>query len=399
MTDELMSSNVNMPEEVQMALANNQTIQRTNMNFVQMIGIPKPRDWNKVENAALREAAIAGDEFYYSWKQGGSIVEGLTIGAAISLFRSLGNGYTTAVVANETKDAYYINGVYIDIENNIVIERPYKQSKESKKTKDGKDIYQGSRGDSVLFSIGVSKAMRNAILSAVPKWLIKKVMHKAKEGITNKIEKMGVVKAQEYAVKKLEALKIPLVRVESVFGKVKAWDTVKLVSISSAITAIENGYESADELFPLTQEEKLKAIEDSTPNVTISNVTTNKTENSEDKQKTKIKITKPEPKVTIPDLPEEVPTEELDKLSEQMDEIEPNNFSNDLNEHHEEIRLALLEREPSNYETLEESCLACNTRVEYAAFRGKYQKTISSIYLSNKDEVTKLFNELNKKFD
>jgi len=199
MQEEIVSSSVMLPDEVSVAIAqasHGMQFQKTQTNFVQMIGTVKPRIWNDVERAAISEAAIAGEEFYYSWKQGGSVVEGLTIGAAISLFRSLGNGYVTAVVQSQDKDSYVINGVYIDIERNIVIERPFLQPKDSIKRKDGKSTYSDSRSLSVNFSIGVSKAIRNAILSAIPKWLIKKVMIKAKEGVVRQIENMGTVKAQ-----------------------------------------------------------------------------------------------------------------------------------------------------------------------------------------------------------
>jgi len=399
MQEEIVSSSVMLPDEVSVAIAqasHGMQFQKTQTNFVQMIGTVKPRIWNDVERAAISEAAIAGEEFYYSWKQGGSVVEGLTIGAAISLFRSLGNGYVTAVVQSQDKDSYVINGVYIDIERNIVIERPFLQPKDSIKRKDGKSTYSDSRSLSVNFSIGVSKAIRNAILSAIPKWLIKKVMIKAKEGVVRQIENMGTVKAQKMVMDKIERLKINEERVFDIYGKPKGWDTVKLVNLSSALTAIENGYEEADDLFPPLESEKALLNKDN--DLKTTKVTTEIPKETASKQNSK--TDKKESEKKKEEVKEHVEVEE--EVVNEFERTDNNDFDPNYREEfvadeQEQFRLSLINREPKNLKELTDSANNLNTRNEHKEFREKFKVQINALYNEHPEEVKNIFNNLKLK--
>lgn len=195
-----------------------------------------------------QEAAIAGDDFYYSWSQGGKIIEGLTVGAALAIARNMGNN-AVDVEVTENPSAYYFSAVYIDLETGFNLRRVYRQNKQSPKTRDGKDIYTGDRGQDIIFQIGQSKAVRNVTMNAVPNWLSRKVMEKAKENVTEKIEKMGVVKASQILIDKINALGIPMERVIRHYGSSDKWDVVKLVQLSGAVRSIEDGRERLDDVF------------------------------------------------------------------------------------------------------------------------------------------------------
>jgi hypothetical protein len=199
----------------------------------------------------LEEAAIAGDGFYYSWKQGGENIEGLTVGAALAMIRNFGNCAVEVRVV-EQPTSYVFEGVFVDLETGFNLVRPFRQNKQSPKKKDGKDVYTGDRGIDIIFQIGTSKAMRNVALNACPKWLTEKVMDKAKENVTAKIEKMGKVAATEMLRKKAAALQLDWARIEANYGKSTSWETDHLVKISSAMRAVEDGVERFDELFPAT---------------------------------------------------------------------------------------------------------------------------------------------------
>ncbi len=240
----------------QEAILNN-GLMRTQSAYSTAIQVIKPRNLNSVIQRCLEEAAIAGDEFYYAWKQGGEIIEGTTVGAALAIARNWGNCAVDCKV-EETPNAYIFHGAFIDLETGFNLVRPFRQNKQSPKNKKGEDIYKGERGKDIVFQIGASKGIRNAVLNGVPKWLTSKVMVKAKENVAKKIQDMGVEKARALIVKKASALGIVTDRLESVYGRQPSWDVEKLVMLSGAIRSIEDGYESAEVLFPIDEPDETK---------------------------------------------------------------------------------------------------------------------------------------------
>ncbi|MDF1882608.1 hypothetical protein JHD49_01490 [Sulfurimonas sp. SAG-AH-194-C21] len=238
--------------------------------YVTAMQVIKPRNLNRVISKCVEEASIAGEEFIYSWKQGGSIIEGLTIGAALSIVRNFGNCFVDVEVEEQEK-AYIFTAYFCDLETGFNLSRSFRQNKQSPKTKYGKDIYEGDRGIDIIFQIGQSKAIRNVVLNAVPRWLATKVLEEAKNNAMATINNMGEVKARELLLKKISNLQVSLEKVENLFGKAKSWDKIKLVQLSSALKTLENGYEDEDTLFPdvsvttrkeiLTQAEKEALLE------------------------------------------------------------------------------------------------------------------------------------------
>lgn len=214
--------------------------------YMTAMQVIRPRVLTKVEAKCLEEAAIAGDEFYYSWKQGGAIVEGLTVGAAMAIARNLGN-CAVPVTVEESKEAYVFTATFIDLETGFNLQRNFRQRKSQNM---GAKMKQDGRAEDIIFQIGQSKAIRNVVLNACPKWLATKVMAKAKENVVGKIEQMGTVKATDMLIKKAAALSIPLETIEATFGKSVGWDTVKLVNISGALRGLEDGYITLEEAFP-----------------------------------------------------------------------------------------------------------------------------------------------------
>ena len=197
----------------------------------------------------LEEAAIAGDDFYYSYSQGGNIVEGLTVGAALAIARNMGNN-AVDVDVKESGDAWYFTAAYIDLETGFNLRRAFRQNKSSPVSKTGKAIYSGDRGKDIIFQIGQSKAIRNVTLNAVPNWLARKVFDRAKENVIEKIKTMGVPKASQLLLQKIEQLKIPIERVTLTYGKAEAWDTEKIVMLTGAVRSIEDGRERIEDVFP-----------------------------------------------------------------------------------------------------------------------------------------------------
>jgi len=237
-------------------------LMQTRSPYSTAVQVVKPRNLDMVIKRCEMEAAIAGDEFYYAWKQGGEFIEGPTVGAALAIARNFGNCAVDCKI-EETQYAYIFHGAFIDLETGFNLVRPFRQNKQSPKNKEGKDIYKGERGVDIIFQIGASKGIRNAVLNGVPKWLVSKVIKKAKENVVKKISEMGVEKARAMIITKANALKIPIERIEASYGLQKGWDIEKLVMLSGSIRSIEEGIESVDALFPIEGGSDQKPIPDS----------------------------------------------------------------------------------------------------------------------------------------
>ena len=222
---------------------------RTQTQYSTAVQVIRPRNLQLVERKCLEEAAIAGDSFYYSWMQGGEPIEGLTIGAALAMARNFGNCVVECRI-EEQAGSYIFYGAFIDLETGFNLVRPFRQNKQSPKKKDGSDTYKGERGNDIIFQIGASKAIRNAAFNAMPRWLAEKVMETAKENVIEKIKGMGIEKAKGMITKKAAALGIDISRIEKTYGKEASWDIEKIVQLSSALRAIEDGVEKAETIFP-----------------------------------------------------------------------------------------------------------------------------------------------------
>ena len=101
---------------------------QTKTSYTTAMQIIRPRNLTVVTQRVLEEASIAGDEFYYSWSQGGSTIEGLTVGAAMAIARNMGN-CAVPVTVEETKDTYIFTATFIDLETGFNLQRSFRQNK------------------------------------------------------------------------------------------------------------------------------------------------------------------------------------------------------------------------------------------------------------------------------
>ena len=228
-------------------------LQKTTSEFTQAIVIQKPRRRTEVIRACEEEAAIAGEEFFYSWtvnaKGGPKLVEGLSIGGALSAARNWGNCAIPCRV-DETDSHYVFTASFIDFETGFNLQRVFKQRKEQNIGM--KDM---ARADDITFQIGQSKAIRNVALNAMPSWLTKKMLDKAKEQVIAKISKMGIPVAQKKALEFFKKHGIEVERVEKKMAKNHdRWTAEDLAIIQGAMSSLINGQESAESLFPEVSE-------------------------------------------------------------------------------------------------------------------------------------------------
>jgi hypothetical protein len=244
-----------MPESPELPgdlLAQGKTIMKAGTPFVTAISVQKPRNLDLIVKAIDREAEYAGDSFYYAWKdKKGNRIEGPSIGLANSLAREWTNCGVT-VDFQETAEVFIITPRFIDIEKGFQCERVFRQRK---------NVVQGNfdpdRKLDMALQIGQSKAIRNVVVNAVPRWLVERGIQKAKEAV---IKNIDPTKLDEYKAQVVSYFKTKGVTAEQLVykaGKPMAeWTTRDIADFKGDKTALENGEATISELFPKPEGEE-----------------------------------------------------------------------------------------------------------------------------------------------
>ena len=150
----------------------------------------------------------------------------------------------------ERSDHYVFTASFVDFETGFNLQRVFKQRKEQ-----NIGMKDTARAEDITFQIGQSKALRNVVLGAMPTWLTKKMLDKAKEQVIDKITKMGLPVAQKKALEFFEKHGITVDRVEKKMAKNhNHWTAEDLTIIQGAMGSLVNGQESAESLFPEVSE-------------------------------------------------------------------------------------------------------------------------------------------------
>lgn len=236
-------------------------LQQVSGQHVKSLAVMKPRMLAKVQESFLKEAAIAGESFFYAWGEGKDRIEGPTVDCAMALARSFGNCAVDMLPVDDQPDAWIMTASFLDTETGFTLTRQFRQSK--KWTVYGK--MDAERKDDVRFQIGQSKATRNVILNALPKWLVNKGIESAKSGvrvmIENAIKADSLQGVQTKAVAAIQRFGIDEERILRKFGRptVQALDIEDLVLMKGDLNALTNRQDTAENLYPVAKPEETNA--------------------------------------------------------------------------------------------------------------------------------------------
>lgn len=158
-----------------------------------------PRDISIVQKKASSELMIVpglAARSYYSipynqGKSNESRVEGPSIKAAMTLARAWKNCINGGRVSAEDKSNFYVEGMFLDLEDNMFSMRPIRVSKFYKPK--GSQGLVPRDGDALYNAVqaGISKAIRNAILATLPDWYVQGYFNAAKQLVLNPPKEMG----------------------------------------------------------------------------------------------------------------------------------------------------------------------------------------------------------------
>ncbi len=224
----------------------------TDGQYGSAIQIQRYRDKSLVEVEACRECEKLGESAFYGWGAGKDRIEGPSIKCANVLARIWGNNTVRMEPVQDLGDSWVFTAAFIDLETGATMTRQFRQSKKSKVY--GK--HDEERKADIRFQIGQSKASRNVIVNALPEWLIKQAMDKAKLGVRKRIEACiashSIEHARDLVVKSLAKVGVKEAQIADKMGRsgASALTIEDLVTLTGDYRAINEGSESPDVLFP-----------------------------------------------------------------------------------------------------------------------------------------------------
>lgn len=213
------------------------------------------RDIGRVIQEAQAISAAAGEKFYYripfkNRKTGATTyVEGSTIKCAMAAVNIYGNCRIEAFPAQETQGHWVFLARFTDLEKGVTVTRSFQQRK-------GQDtgMKDLERRMDMVFQIGQSKAMRNAVVGALG-WLTDEMEAYAKRGIVERISK-NIEGTRKWLIEQFESFDIVIDRVNRVIGRPAAkWMAPDMAKLFANLNAIKDGMADPDDLFPVDVEE------------------------------------------------------------------------------------------------------------------------------------------------
>jgi hypothetical protein len=233
-----------LPSIPQELISQGKALQKAGTPFVTALSVQKPRNLDKVVAAMENEAKYAGAKFWYKLPFGGGI-EGPSIGLAVSLAREWGNCAVTMDV-QETDEAFFFTGRFIDLEKGYQLERAFRQRKSPKLGK-----FDAERTQDIAFQIGQSKTIRNVILNSVPRWLVERTIQAAKAAVAAGITPEKLIAERKKIVEAFAAKKVSLERLVAKIGKgMTEWTAFDIADLRGDYSALTSGDATIEELFP-----------------------------------------------------------------------------------------------------------------------------------------------------
>lgn len=235
--------------------------QHTGGDIITAQRVAVPRNRSRIVLALKALAAAAGTNYVYGWKvkdrrnQRETWIEGPTIKLANDLVREYGNCMVNVRVV-DAGQSWMMYGRFVDLESGFTTERAYQQRK-------GQDVGMGDaqRASDMIFQIGQSKCIRNVVVNALQTYA-DMMVEEAKGALLTKVGNEPD-KARAWLVKKMAEKNVDQKRVEAIYGRTaEHWTVPDMVKIYTEMQSIIDGMMTADEVYPLPQQDQQVAETD-----------------------------------------------------------------------------------------------------------------------------------------
>lgn len=248
------------------ATATGPPLQQTKTAYTTAVRVQEPRSISRIASNVIHEASLAGASFYYRWpvkdRDSGQTkyVQGPSIDMAMCMIRNYGN-CVLDIEVEELPGHYVFKGIVIDLESGFTCPRLFRQRKSQKMGR-----YDSGRAEDISFQVGQSKALRNAIVHAMPSWLVDQAMTEAQSAELRRIKPENIAAARAQCITYFRGYGITPERIENVIGrKADDWTAEDIANLRANATAIKEGRISAESVFPVVEKEKMGAEPESKP--------------------------------------------------------------------------------------------------------------------------------------
>lgn len=235
---------------IPMQATSGSALDRAQTGFVTAQRVAVKRNMAAIVREARTVAESLGDRCFYHWevnnrKTGGKeIVEGPTIVAAMAAVNVYGNVVVRAIPAIETPTHWVFAAEFVDLEKGVTVVRTFQQRR-----RQDTGMRDAERQQDIVYQIGQSKAIRNAVNAALG-WLLDDMVDAAKKGLLQRIAKNPEA-ARSYIAQQVAALDVPMRNVEFVVGRrMAAWTVPDMARLFANVQTIKDGFANADDLFP-----------------------------------------------------------------------------------------------------------------------------------------------------
>jgi hypothetical protein len=297
------------------------TMVRSQTHFHTAISRMKPRKMDNVVANIMEEAAHAGASWYYRWKVKSkrgreSYVEGGTIGLAYALYREWGN--CALDINHEISNGYVtFTANFVDLEKCTSLPRQFRM-----KFTPAVGDYADARWEDIQFQIAQSKASRNVILAAIPKWIKDAAIARANKSEISSIEKAGLAESRQKVIDFFSGYGVEVDQLESHLNKIqKNWTASDIADFKGIAESIRSGEIRASDVFDITDKNKPESKPDPKPE---------KDEPKKRQPKKKQESKKSEPKKDTPKESDPEPSQEPGHLFDKDEPPESDGSTDDF---------------------------------------------------------------------
>lgn len=255
---------------------------------IQAVGIQSNRNLEDVQERVRQESELSAENLMYRWmitKKNGEKeeVKGLTIEAAMMLARNYGNCCSWADIVSENQTHWTFQGYFLDRETGFISMRLFRQRKF-----DGqKGKMDSERLEDIIFQIGQSKAVRNAILRGIPEGLKQLAERTSIKATAEKLTKGGKAKGIDKVKKAFARYAVSLELLEKRIGKESnQWEDEDLAKLRQIYQSIIDGETTPENEFELAENKK-EEVDDVFSDIPVENNQQLEEETSSSKKKSK----------------------------------------------------------------------------------------------------------------
>ena len=159
-----------------------QHVQRHELDFASLCQVAQqlgPRDYRAMRERAREVGTMLGAQLqpdgtcagYYSWEQGGRLIEGPTVDLMESLAEVWGRTVKSVEVVRESEDSIELVGVVVDLLTLVATRRPFTSALMPTPGKYRSSPEQAQRWRASQVQAATSRAIRGALEHSLPGWL------------------------------------------------------------------------------------------------------------------------------------------------------------------------------------------------------------------------------------